>query len=149
MVTNVAPAVKAFFDKTTSSVQYVVSDQALRQCAIIDPVLDFDDKSGATATHSADKILNYIDAEKLKVEWILDTHPHADHFSAAQYLKRRTGAPTAIGDRIVEVQKLWKEIYNWPNFPADGSQWDHLFKPDEHFKVGILRPVSCFLPGTL
>lgn len=139
MATNVAPTVKAFFDKTTSSVQYVVSDQAMRQCAIIDPVLDFDDKSGATATHSADGILDYIDSEKLKVQWILDTHPHADHFSAAQYLKRRTGAPTAIGDRIGEVQKLWKEIYNWPKFPADGSQWDYLFEPGELFKVGNIE----------
>lgn len=117
MATNVAPAVKAFFDKATSSVQYVVSDQATRQCAIIDPVLDFDDKSGATATHSGDEILDYIDLEKLKVQWILDTHPHADHFSSAQYLKSRTGAPTAIGDRIGEVQQLWKDSLS----PVSGS----------------------------
>jgi glyoxylase-like metal-dependent hydrolase (beta-lactamase superfamily II) len=147
MAANIAPAVKAFFDATTSSIQYVVSDQAMRQCAIIDPVLDFDDKSGATATHSADEILDYIDREKLKVQWILDTHPHADHFSAAQYLKSRTGAPTAIGDRIGDVQKLWKEIYNWPDFPADGSQWDHLFKPAEPFKIGNLEASVMLSPG--
>jgi glyoxylase-like metal-dependent hydrolase (beta-lactamase superfamily II) len=125
----------------------VASDPITRRCVIIDPVLDFDEKSGATATRSADEILDYIAAEALTVEWILDTHPHADHFSAAQYLKRRTGAPTAIGDRIGEVQQLWKQIYNWPDFPADGSQWDHLFKPDEVFPVGSLDAKVMFSPG--
>ncbi|MDP1159505.1 MBL fold metallo-hydrolase, partial [Klebsiella variicola] len=88
----------------------------------IDPVLDFDEKSGATATINADRILDYIESKGLTVEWILDTHPHADHFSAARYLKDKTGAPTAIGEKVVEVQKLWKGFYNWPDFPADGSQ---------------------------
>jgi glyoxylase-like metal-dependent hydrolase (beta-lactamase superfamily II) len=139
--------VRAFFEKETFSIQYVASDPITRRCVIIDPVLDFDEKSGATATRSADEILDYIAAEPLTVEWILDTHPHADHFSAAQYLKRRTGAPTAIGDRIGEVQQLWKQIYNWPDFPADGSQWDHLFKPDEVFPVGSLDAKVMFSPG--
>ena len=110
------PVVKGFFDKRTFSIQYVVSDPATKKCAVIDPVLDFDEKSGATATRSADEILAYIAAEGLNVEWILDTHPHADHLSAARYLKSKTGAPTAIGDRISEVQELWKKIYNWTGF---------------------------------
>ena len=145
--TQTRPIVKGFFDKATSSIQYVVSDPITRKCAIIDPVLDFEEKSGATATRSADEILAYADAEGLTVEWILDTHPHADHFSAAQYLKGRTGAPTCIGDRIGEVQKLWKKIYNWPDFPADGSQWDHLFKPEERFKIGDLEASVMLSPG--
>lgn len=141
------PVVKGFFDKRTFSIQYVVSDPATKKCAVIDPVLDFDEKSGATATRSADEILAYIAAEGLNVEWILDTHPHADHLSAARYLKSKTGAPTAIGDRISEVQELWKKIYNWPDFPADGSQWDHLFAPGERFKVGNIEASVLLSPG--
>ena len=146
-VSNAKPAVKGFFDKRTFSIQYVVSDPATKKCAIIDPVLDFDEKSGAIATLSADAILSYIAAEGLSVEWILDTHPHADHFSAACYLHTKTGAPTAIGDRVTEVQKLWKKIYNWPDFPADGSQWDHLFASGERFKVGSIEASVMFSPG--
>jgi glyoxylase-like metal-dependent hydrolase (beta-lactamase superfamily II) len=116
------PDVAGFFDPRTFSVQYVVSDPATKQCAIIDPVLDFDEKSGATATHHADELLAYIAKEGLSVAWILDTHPHADHFSAAQYLKEKTGAPTAIGQHVTKVQALWKEIYHWPEMPTDGRQ---------------------------
>src|SRR5580700_265855 len=97
---DLKPTVKGFFDRRTFSIQYVVSDPTSKKCAIIDPVLDFDEKSGSTATRSADEILAYLAAERLRVEWILDTHPHADHFSAAQYLKNKTGAPTAIGDHV-------------------------------------------------
>ncbi|WP_336057407.1 MBL fold metallo-hydrolase [Nitratireductor sp. CH_MIT9313-5] len=141
------PIVKAFYDDRTSSVQYVASDPETKRCAIIDPVLDFDEKSGATATRHADNILAYIEEEGLEVEWILDTHPHADHFSSARYLKERTGAPTAIGEKVVEVQKLWKGIYNWPDFPADGSQWDKLFAEGETFKVGNIEAKVLFSPG--
>lgn len=141
------PSVKAFFDKRTFSIQYVVSDPETGKCAIIDPVLDFDEKSGATATRNADAILRYVETEGLSVEWILDTHPHADHFSAAPYLKEKTGAPTAIGDRIVEVQELWKAIYNWPDFAADGSQWDRLFAEGETFSIGTIPVRVLFSPG--
>ncbi|TKT80296.1 MBL fold metallo-hydrolase [Aquamicrobium sp. LC103] len=141
------PLVKGFFDKRTFSIQYVVSDPATRRCAIIDPVLDFDEKSGATATRNADAILDHVREQGLEVEWILDTHPHADHFSAAPYLKQRTGAPTAIGERIVEVQKLWKDFYNWPGLPADGSQWDKLFAEGETFSVGTIPAKVLFSPG--
>lgn len=141
------PIVKAFFDKRTFSMQYVASDPATKKCAIIDPVLDFDEKSGSTATINADAILDYIAEAGLEVEWILDTHPHADHFSAARYLKGKTGAPTAIGEKVVEVQKLWKDFYNWPDFPADGSQWDKLFAERETFTVGTLPARVLFSPG--
>jgi len=141
------PDVTAFYDPRTFSVQYVVADPATRACAIIDPVLDFDEKSGATATGNADRILAFIAAQGLTVAWILDTHPHADHFSAAHYLKQRTGAPTAIGDHVVAVQKLWKDIYNWPDFPADGSQWDRLFAAGDTFAIGSMPARVMFSPG--
>ncbi|MEZ0170096.1 MBL fold metallo-hydrolase [Microvirga sp. TS319] len=142
------PVVKGFYEKRTGSIQYVVADPETRKCAIIDPVLDFDPSSGTTATVSADELLAYIEREGYRLEWILDTHPHADHFSAAGYLKDKTGAPTAIGEKVVEVQKLWKRIYNWPDsFPTDGSQWDRLFADGERFKVGSLDVEVMFTPG--
>jgi glyoxylase-like metal-dependent hydrolase (beta-lactamase superfamily II) len=110
-------------------------------------VLDLDEKSGATATRSADLILDYVDENGLIVEWILDTHLHADHFSAARYLSESTGAPTGIGEHVVRVQALWKRIYNWPAFPADGSQWNRLFKDGERFRIGQLDAEVIFSPG--
>jgi glyoxylase-like metal-dependent hydrolase (beta-lactamase superfamily II) len=142
------PLVKAFFDKRTFSVQYVVTDPETRRCAIIDPVLDLDEKSGATATSSADAILSYIREQAFTLEWILDTHPHADHLSAAGYLKDTTGAPTAIGEKVREVQKLWKGIYNLSeSFPTDGSQWDRLFTDGETFRIGEIDARILFSPG--
>jgi glyoxylase-like metal-dependent hydrolase (beta-lactamase superfamily II) len=146
-ITLVRPDVKGFFDPRTWSIQYVVSDPATRACAIIDPVLDFDDKSGATGTVNADAILAYVAENDLTVAWILDTHPHADHFSAADYLQEKTGAPTAIGERVVDVQRLWKGIYNLPSLPADGSQWNRLFAHGDRFKVGSLNAQVLFSPG--
>ncbi len=143
----VRPQVTGFYDRPTGSIQYVVADGATRRCAIIDPVLDFDEKSGATSTGNADRLLAFISEGGFELEWILDTHPHADHFSAAQYLKEKTGAPTAIGERIVDVQALWKAIYNWPEFRADGSQWDKLFADDEIFHIGSLPVRVLFSPG--
>lgn len=141
------PDVVGFYDMRTSSVQYVVSDPVTRRCAIIDPVLDFDEKSGAIATHHANELLDYVASQGLKVEWILDTHPHADHFSAAQYLKEKTGAPKAIGAYVTQVQALWKDIYNWPDCPDDGRQWDHLFVEGDTFHVGEIEGRIMFSPG--
>jgi glyoxylase-like metal-dependent hydrolase (beta-lactamase superfamily II) len=142
------PDVTGFYDEATYSIQYVVADPATRKCAVIDPVLDFDPKSGATATRSADRLLQHIDQNGLTLEWILDTHPHADHFSAAGYLKEVTGAPTAIGARIVEVQKLWKRIYDLPDsFRTDGSQWDRLFADGDRFTVGSMDVSVMLTPG--
>ncbi|MCM2973333.1 MBL fold metallo-hydrolase [Larsenimonas suaedae] len=141
------PDVAGFFDPRTFSVQYVVSDAATNRCAIIDPVLDFDEKSGATATHQADALLAYIEQEGLELEWILDTHPHADHFSAARYLHEKTGAPTAIGRPVMDVQTLWKKIYNWPDLNDDGSQWEHLFDDGDTFTLGELKCRVMHSPG--
>lgn len=139
--------VAAFYDKKTGSYQYVITDKATRSAAIVDPVLDFDEKAAATSTRNADEIAAYVQAERLTVVWLLDTHPHADHFSAAPYLAERFGAPRAIGEKVVGVQKLWKDIYCLPDFPTDGSQWDRLFVAGDTFSVGELEGRVLFSPG--
>ena len=144
---NLKPVVQGFFEPRTNSIQYVAACPVTGACAIIDPVLDFDEKSGATSTRSADAILAFVAERDYRVEWILDTHPHADHFSAAQHLKSLTGAPTAIGERVTDVQKLWKGIYNFSDLQADGSQWDRLFAEGERFKIGELSARVLFSPG--
>ncbi len=146
--TNARPEVTGFYDARTNSVQYVVTDPDTSMCAIIDPVLDYDEKSGSTATRSADAILDHVRTHGLTIAWILDTHPHADHFSAAGYFKDVTGAPTAIGAHVVDVQRLWKTIYGLPEaFPTDGSQWDHLFKDGDCFHIGKLDVRVMHSPG--
>ena len=142
-----APQVKGFYEPRTLSIQYVVTDPKTRRCAIIDPVYDYDEKSGQTGTQHADEILRFVSDRGYRVQWILDTHPHADHFSAAHYLKEKTGAPTAIGAKVVEVQKLWKGFYNWPDFPEDGRQWDRLFADGDTFMVGTIPGRIMFSPG--
>ncbi|GHC80079.1 MBL fold metallo-hydrolase [Limoniibacter endophyticus] len=141
------PEVTAFYDPRTFSIQYVVVDPETRHCAIIDPVLDFDEKSGSIATIRADELLSFLVEQGLTLQWILDTHPHADHLSAASYLKQKTGAPIAIGEKVRGVQELWRAIYNLPDFPADGSQWDRLFSDGETFKIGSIEARVMFSPG--
>jgi len=142
------PIVTGFFEPRTSSIQYVVADPETGCCAIVDPVLDFEPKSGATATRSADVLLEHIAQADYALAWILDTHPHADHLSAAGYLRDQTGAPTATGAKVVEVQTLWKALYNLPDsFPTDGSQWDRLFADGDRFSIGCLEAEAVFTPG--
>jgi glyoxylase-like metal-dependent hydrolase (beta-lactamase superfamily II) len=142
------PDVAGFFERRTCAIQYVVSDPDTGACAIIDPVLDYDEKSGSTATASADALLQYVSEQNLDVAWILDTHPHADHLSAAAYLREKTGAPTGIGDKVIEVQRLWKSIYNLPDtLVPDGSQWDRLFADGDRFAIGSMEAHVLFSPG--
>lgn len=142
------PIVKSFWDQATGSWQYVFHDPETMKGAIVDPVLDFDPLAGATSTDSAQQLLDYIRETGIEPVWILDTHPHADHFSAAQWLKEQTGAPTAIGEKVIGVQKLWQGIYNLPSdFPVDGSQWDRLFADGESFMVGNVPVKVMFSPG--
>jgi len=144
----VEPDVTGFYEATTGSIQYVVADPLTGKAAVIDPVLDFDPRSGSTRTTSADRLLRHIEAHGLTLERILDTHPHADHLSAAGYLKDMTGAATGTGDRVTEVQRLWKRIYNLPDtLPTDGSQWDHLFADGEQFKIGEMEARVLLSPG--
>lgn len=142
------PIVKSFWDEPTGSWQYVFHDPETMKGAIVDPVLDYDPLAAATGTKNAERILDYVKAEGIEVVWILDTHPHADHFSAGPWLKERLGAPTAIGEHVVKVQKLWQDIYNLPEtFPTDGSQWDRLFQDGETFEVGSIPVRVMFSPG--
>jgi len=141
------PDVTAFYDRPTGSIQYVVTDPVTGRCAIIDPVLDFDERSGAVSTVNADTLIEYIDRERLTLEWVLDTHPHADHFSAAAYLKEKTSAATGIGRHVVDVQKIWNHIYNLPDLVADGSQWDRLFDDGDTFWIGMLPVKVLHSPG--
>ena len=138
--TKGGPDVTGFFDPRTFSIQYIAADPQTGLCAIIDPVLDYDEKSGATSTRCADMLLQHVHAQGLRVAWILDTHAHADHFSAAHYLREKTGAPTAIGARVVEMQRLWRKLYNLPaSFRTDGSQWDRLFEDGDRFTIGSIK----------
>ena len=142
------PIVKAFHDRATGSWQYVFHDPDTREGAIVDPVLDYDPNAGATGTRRADEILAYVTDQGLTITWILDTHPHADHFSAGPYLKQQLGAPTAIGEKVVDVQKLWKGIYNLgDDFRADGAQWDRLLADGETLMVGGIEVEVLFTPG--
>lgn len=148
MSSTARPNVKGFHDAKTGSIQYVVSCPKTKKAAIIDPVWDFDEKAARTCTTNADEILQYVRDASLDVVWILDTHPHADHFSAAPYLKAKLGAPTAIGEHVVKVQRLWQKIYNLAdNFPTDGSQWDRLFRDGDTFTIGDLDARVMYSPG--
>lgn len=142
------PIIRAFFDRPTGSLQYVFHCEKTRKAAIVDPVWNFFPEAGAVTTQSADEILDYVAAEGLDVIWVLDTHPHADHFSAAPYLAQKLGARTAIGRKVTDVQKLWKDLYHLDeSFPTDGSQWDHLFDAGDEFMVGEIPVRVMFSPG--
>ena len=141
------PEVAGFHEPRTGSVQYVVADPATRRCAIVDPVLDFDPRSGTVATVSADALLAHVAARELTLEWILDTHPHADHLSAAAYLHRCTGAPTAIGARVAEVRRLWAGLYGIPDLSGDAPAWDRTFGDGERFRIGALDVEVLPSPG--
>ena len=145
---NTQAIVHGIFDKATWTVTYVVHSGVGTACAIIDSVLDYDPKSGRTSTTSADKVVAYVQANQLEVAWILETHAHADHVSAAPYLKKHLGGKTAIGTRITQVQKVFKGIFNLEtSFKEDGSQFDQLLDSDEEFKVGELIGKVLFVPG--
>ncbi len=142
------PQVHGIFDQGTWTVTYVVHQGPGTACAIIDSVLDYDPKSGRTRHTSADKVITYVRENKLQTAWILETHAHADHLSAAPYLKAQLGGKTAIGDQITAVQKVFKGIFNLePEFACDGSQFDHLFTDGETMVVGEMRGHTMLVPG--
>jgi glyoxylase-like metal-dependent hydrolase (beta-lactamase superfamily II) len=142
------PQVHGIFDPATWTVTYVVYEKVGSACAIIDSVLDYDHKSGRTHTTSADRVIAFVKEKNLKVEWILETHAHADHVTAAPYLKEKLGGVTAIGDHIQQVQKVFQGVFNLESsFKTDGSQFGHLLKEDEEFKIGELTAKTLFVPG--
>jgi glyoxylase-like metal-dependent hydrolase (beta-lactamase superfamily II) len=138
--------VHAFFDPATWTVTYVVHDGMA--AAIIDSVLDYDPKSGRTSTASADKVIDFVRGNALRVDWILETHAHADHLSAAPYLRKHVGGRIAIGGEIRRVQEVFKKIFHLePEFRLDGSQFDHLFSDGERFRIGALEAEAQHVPG--
>ena len=142
------PLVHSFYHKETGTWSYVVSDPATRVAAIIDPVLDYDAKSGRTDTISAQQLVNTVLENSYRIEWILETHAHADHISAAPFIKKNLGGRIAIGKGITEVQKAFKPVFNLDEtFATDGSQFDHLFDSDEVFSVGELHGRVIPTPG--
>ncbi len=148
MAEPVKPHVDSFFDKQTFTISHVVSAPDERACAVIDPVLDFDASSGRTSTESADLLIEHLQKNDLVLEWILESHVHADHLSAAAYLKSKLGGQVGIGEHIGEVQRTFKEIYNVDRtFPTDGRQFDHLFADGECFQVGSMQARVIHTPG--
>ncbi|MBL8499375.1 MAG: MBL fold metallo-hydrolase [Nitrosomonas sp.] len=142
------PNIEAFFELSTWTVSYVVFDEVGGKCAIIDPVLDYDPKSGRTSTQFTDKLIQFIQNQHLTVEWILETHAHADHLSSAYYLKSQLGGTIAIGDGIPAVQKTFKKIFNLGDeFVPNGSHFDHLLTDGEIFQVGKLSAKAISVSG--
>ena len=142
------PDVKAFFDPATNTVSYVVSDPQTKQAAIVDSVLDYDPKSGRTSKASADAVIAYVREQGFSVQWILETHVHADHLSAAPYLKEIVGGTLAIGSNIRTVQDVFGKVFNaGTEFARDGSQFDRLFEDGETFQLGSIEAHAIHTPG--
>jgi len=140
--------VEALFDSATSTISYLVMDRGSGQCALIDSVLDYDPKAGRTSTTSADALIARVQELDAKVQWILETHVHADHLSAAAYLKQALGGQVAIGSQITQVQKVFGSLFNAdPSFARDGSQFDVLFEDEQVFAIGSLRAKALHTPG--
>lgn len=140
--------IEAFVDSATGTVSYIVADGATSSAAIIDPVLDFDFKSGRTTTGSADALLAHLREQRLTLQWILETHAHADHLSSARYIQRHAGGRIAIGKNIRQVQAVFKKLYNLERtFLPDGSQFDHVFDDGETFMIGRIEATALLVPG--
>jgi len=142
------PEIAAFFDATTNTISYVVRDPGSRACAIVDPVMDFDQAAGRIAFVGAEAIAAHVRAHDLEVHWIVETHVHADHLSAARYLRERLGGRIAIGERIVAVQETFGRIFaEGPAFRRDGSQFDRLLADGDAYMIGGMRAVALHTPG--
>lgn len=141
------PHIQAFFDEATSTVSYIVSDPSTRKAVVIDPVLDYDHRSGKAATRGADALLAAVSEGRLTVEWVLETHAHADHLSAAPYIKLRTGAKVAIGEHICDVQNIFRPVFNLDDVSGDGREFDRLLKDGEVLHVGSMSIEVIHTPG--
>ena len=140
-------AIRPFFDEPTNTVSYLIWDKATKSGAVIDPVLDFEHRSGEASTASADEILKHAAQQAVKIEWILETHAHADHLSAAPHMKLKTGAKLGIGEHIRDVQKIFRPVFNLDDVSGDGSEFDHLFKDGERFRIGGIEAEVLYVPG--
>ena len=144
---NARAEIRAFFDEPTNTVSYLVTDPTSRRAAVIDPVLDYDQSSGKASSRSAQAILAAAEAAKSTIDWVLETHAHADHVSGAPYIKLATGAKVGIGEHICEVQKIFRPVFNATDVSGDGSEFDHLFKDGESFSIGTLQGEVIYTPG--
>ena len=142
-----SPVIRAFFDEPTNTVSYLVYDPETRAAAVIDPVLDYDHRTGAASSRSADAILAAAAADGLVIAWVLETHAHADHLSGAPYIKLKSGAKVGIGEHIRAVQKIFRPVFNATDLKGDGSEFDHLFVDGEHFQIGNLEVDVLHVPG--
>jgi glyoxylase-like metal-dependent hydrolase (beta-lactamase superfamily II) len=147
MAAKQKPEIRAFFDEATNTVSYLVADPATRRAAIVDPVLDYDQATGKANTKSADAILKAVEEGGLTVDWVLETHAHADHLSGAPYVKLKTGAKVGIGEHIREVQKIFRPVFNADDVSGDGSEFDHLFAEGDHFQIGGIDATVIHTPG--
>ncbi len=147
MPATAKPEIRAFFDEATNTVSYLVWDGATRDGVVIDPVLNFDHRSGKATVESADAILQTAAAQGLSIRMVLETHAHADHLSGAPYIKLRTGAKVAIGEHIRDVQRIFRPVFNAMDVSGDGSEFDHLFKDGERFLIGTLEAEVIYTPG--
>jgi glyoxylase-like metal-dependent hydrolase (beta-lactamase superfamily II) len=144
---NTEPIIRAFFDEPTNTVSYIVADPKTKRAAVIDPVLDYDHRSGKATTKSADAIVAVAAAEGFIVDWVLETHAHADHLSGAPYIKLKTGAKVGIGEHIREVQRIFRPVFNATDLKGDGSEFDYLFKDGERYSLGTLEVEVMHVPG--
>jgi glyoxylase-like metal-dependent hydrolase (beta-lactamase superfamily II) len=144
---SAAPVIRAFFDEPTNTVSYLVSDPVTRRAAVVDPVLDFDHRTGKASARSAEAILVAAAADRLAIDWVLETHAHADHLSGAPYIKFKTGAKVGIGEHIREVQKIFRPVIDATDVSGDGSEFDHLFSDGERFLLGSLEIEVMHVPG--
>jgi glyoxylase-like metal-dependent hydrolase (beta-lactamase superfamily II) len=142
-----APIIQAFFDEPTNTVSYLVADPATKRAAVVDPVLDYDHASGKASTKSADTILEVAERAGLIIDWVLETHAHADHLSGAPYIKLKTGAKVGIGEHIRDVQKIFRPVFNATDMSGDGSEFDRLFTDGERFPLGTLEIEVLHVPG--
>jgi glyoxylase-like metal-dependent hydrolase (beta-lactamase superfamily II) len=141
------PIVRAFFDEPTNTVSYIVADPVTRQAAVIDPVLDYDHNAGEVDDRSVDEMLRVAQQQGYSIVWTLETHAHADHLSGSPYIKAKTGAKIGIGEHITDVQRIFRPVFDAADLEADGSDFDHLFKDGEHFKIGELDIEVLYTPG--
>jgi glyoxylase-like metal-dependent hydrolase (beta-lactamase superfamily II) len=147
MAITFRPGIRAFFDEPTNTVSYLVWDPATKEGAVIDPVLNFDHRTGEATVQSADAILAQANKLGVKIKQVLETHAHADHLSSAPYIKLKTGARVAIGEHIKKVQRIFRPVFNATDVSGDGSEFDHLFKDGENFKVGSIGAEVIYTPG--
>jgi glyoxylase-like metal-dependent hydrolase (beta-lactamase superfamily II) len=141
------PIIRAFFDEPTNTVSYLVADPATKKAAIIDPVFDYDHNSGTVDTRSVEAMLKAAEEAGCSVEWVLETHAHADHLSGAPYIKAKTGAKIGIGEHIIDVQRIFRPIFNAADVDTEGRDFDRLFRDGERFKIGELDVDVLHTPG--